>query len=181
MRGGVFNGYEIEAVRASDQHDVIRGLCEEIRGLREEIRGLREEIRGLARIEALISRHDGRPFPLSPSPVKNRHRPADDFPWATIERLDELLASRRAALDAGDSIEGLSHQAIANELTALGLRFDRSRVQRAEVVRDMALEARGWDLCTLLRSDPEFCAGGDRWRLPTPPKARKILGLEVVD
>ena len=110
-------------------------------------------------------------------------RPSDAFPWATFELLDELLADRKAALDAGESITdlGLSQQTIADrlnrELAENGLRIEHTRVQRVEKVRDMVLEARGWDLRTLLRSHPDFCAGKGLWCLPTPKKVQQMLGL----
>jgi hypothetical protein len=113
-----------------------------------------------------------------PASGKPRHRQADKFQWATFERLDELLAARKEALDTGGSIEGLSQAAIARELSALpGLNFDDTRVQRAEKVRNMCLEANVGDLRALLRSHPEFCVANGMWRLPTPEKVQRLLGL----
>jgi hypothetical protein len=115
----------------------------------------------------------------SGKPVKPRHRLADEFPLATFERLDELLAARNEALETGGSLEDLSQVDIARELSELppGLDFDRSRVQRAERVLAMCREANIGDLCALLRSQPEFCAANGMWRLPTPEKVRVLLGL----
>lgn len=129
--------------------------------------------------EELEDEFGSEPEPPTRPPAKPRHRPADGFPWATIERCDELLAARRTALEMGASMDGLSQVAIARELSTLppGINFDDTRVQRAEKVRDLALGAKGWDLRALLKSHPEFCVGNDTWTLPGPEKAADLLGL----
>jgi hypothetical protein len=113
-------------------------------------------------------------------PTKPRHRQANAFEMATIERLDELLAERRAALDAGGAAAdgALTLQAIADALSALPPEFKwtHTRVWRAQAVRNLVLEAKGWDLPTLFRSHPEFRADNGLWRLPTLEKAREYWG-----
>jgi len=123
-----------------------------------------------------LSLQFGKEPPAEP-PAEHRHRQADAFPLATWEQADQLLASRKAALDAGKA--ALSHEGIAAQLSTLPpkLPFNRPRVQRAEQVRNMALQARACDLLTLLKSDRDFWAGNGMYRLPTPTKARKYLGL----
>jgi hypothetical protein len=117
---------------------------------------------------------DGR-LPQAEAP-RPRHRQVDEFPMETFEELDRLLAERAAN-------RGLSHEAIARHLSALPprLAFSRRRVQRAEKVRRLVLEARGWDLPALLKSQGDFRAGDGMWRLPSPERARKTLGLPPAD
>jgi hypothetical protein len=189
-----------------EQRDPARVFAERARALLEAVNTVGANTRAIAKIDVTPSRLPRRvidrdpdddppgryhpsddlpPVPVDdspgPAPVegKPRHREADAFPMTTIERLDELLAERQAALDAGRTADGpLTLGAIAGTLSALPpeFRWTHTRVWRAQVVRNLVLEAKGWDLPTLLRSRPEFRADNGLWRLPTIEKAHEYWG-----
>jgi hypothetical protein len=115
-------------------------------------------------------------------PIKRRTgAQAHAFSIEVWGRLDRLLDERKAALSAGRVTDNkLSQQSIADRLTfATGVKFSHSRVQRAEEARNLALDANGWDLPTLLRSHSEFSAGNGLYRLLGVEKLRDLLGFRA--
>jgi hypothetical protein len=115
--------------------------------------------------------------PATPeAPSKPRHRPPDMFSPELFEQLDARLAERAEYKQSGEPLpEHLTHNAIGRPL---GL--DRRRVQRAERVRDIALEARSWTLLMLI-SHPDFWADNGLRFFPTERMTRRALGLRSGD
>jgi hypothetical protein len=104
--------------------------------------------------------------------TKRRYRRSLTFPISVFPELDRLFDEREISGSP-------SHQAIANSINRLlpkSGKFTKTRVQRLEKLRRLALENRGWDLSRLI-SHPDFWAGNGNCFCPTEHEARQVLGL----
>ncbi len=114
-----------------------------------------------------------------PAPREPGERLSDKFPEDLYTQLEERLKERAEYKQNEEPIpERLSHDAIALALRPIAddPDFKRTRVQRAEKARELAMEARGWDLARLI-SRREFDAGNGYRYFPAEAITRRALGL----
>jgi hypothetical protein len=96
-----------------------------------------------------------------PPEKKPRHRPPEQIPKVTVQKLMLELEKRRTRPHDPE---------LTQEKIGERLKLHRSRVQQAE-----ALRRAGWDL---LRSHPEFSADAGFVRWPSPVDAARLLESE---